>query len=87
MDENPVCVGWRDVYIYIYIVFVCIHTYIQVVSRHQWNPPRKHTLTNTPHPKTTTKTTPNNRLPPLSKFYMRYMALGAFIVIVAAWQK
>jgi len=27
------------------------------------------------------------RLPPLSKFYMRYMALAAFIVIVAAWQK
>jgi hypothetical protein len=27
------------------------------------------------------------KLPALSKFYMRYMALAGFIVIVAAWQK
>lgn len=27
------------------------------------------------------------RLPPLSKFYMRYLALAAFIIVVAAWQQ
>jgi len=27
------------------------------------------------------------KLPPLSKFYMRYTVLGLFIIVVAAWQK
>ena len=51
--------------------------------------PTNHQPTNQPStlPPKPTNTHTTNRLPPLSKFYMRYMALGAFIVIVSAWQK
>ena len=64
--------------------YVCVWYRVECRTSELTSTPNR--LTNTHTPQQPPKQ-PTNRLPPLSKFYMRYMALGAFIVIVAAWQK